>query len=71
MSRTIEILVNGEATPVAAATLAELLAGRSLPAKGRGIAVAVNEAVVPRARWPETELKPGDRVEIVRPIVGG
>ncbi len=71
MSRTIEILVNGEATPVAAATLAELLASRSLPAKGRGIAVALNEAVVPRARWPETRLEPGDRVEIVRPIVGG
>ena len=71
MSRTIEIHLNGEATPVAAVTLAELLASRSLPAKGRGIAVALNEAVVPRARWPETELKPGDRVEIVRPIVGG
>jgi len=71
MSRTIEIQVNGEATAVAAATLTELLAGRSLPAKGRGIAVALNETVVPRARWPETRLKPGDRVEIVRPIVGG
>jgi sulfur carrier protein len=71
MSRTIEIKVNGEATAVAAATLAELLASRSLPAKGRGIAVALNEAVVPRARWPETELKSGDPVEIVRPIVGG
>ena len=71
MSRTIEIQVNGEATAVAAGTLAELLASRSLPAKGRGIAVALNEAVVPRAKWSDTELKPGDRVEIVRPIVGG
>jgi sulfur carrier protein len=71
MSRTIEIQLNGEATAVAVATLAELLASRSLPAKGRGIAVALNEAVVPRARWSETRLEPGDRVEIVRPIVGG
>jgi sulfur carrier protein len=71
MSRTIEIKVNGEAAALTAATLAELVASRSLPAKGRGIAVALNEAVVPRARWPETELEPGDRVEIVRPIVGG
>jgi sulfur carrier protein len=71
MSRTIEIKVNGEATPVAALTLAELLASRSVPAKGRGIAVALNETVVPRAKWPETRLEPGDRVEIVRPIVGG
>jgi sulfur carrier protein len=71
MSRTIEIKVNGEATPVAVATLAELLASRSVPAKGRGVAVALNETVVPRAKWPETRLEPGDRVEIVRPIVGG
>jgi len=27
--------------------------------------------VVPRAKWPETRLESGDRVEIVRPIVGG
>jgi sulfur carrier protein len=71
MSTTIEIRVNGEAMAVAALTLAELVASRSLPAKGRGIAVALNETVVPRARWPETRLAPGDRVEIVRPIVGG
>lgn len=71
MSTTIDIQVNGEATTVACATLAELLASRSLPGKGRGIAVALNEAVVPRARWSETRLEPGDRVEIVRPIVGG
>ena len=71
MSTTIEIKVNGETTPVAFSTLAELLASRSLPAKGRGVAVALNETVVPRAKWPETRLEPGDRVEIVRPIVGG
>jgi sulfur carrier protein len=71
MSRTIEIKVNGEVTPVAAATLAELLASRSVPINGRGIAVALNETVVPRAKWPETRLESGDRVEIVRPIVGG
>jgi sulfur carrier protein len=69
MSKTIEIQVNGEATPVGVATLAELVQGQSLPAKG--VAVALNDAVVPRARWPETALKAGDRVEIVRPIVGG
>ena len=71
MSRTIEIEVNGETMPVGVATLAELVQGQSLPAKGRGIAVALNDAVVPRARWPETVLEAGDRVEIVRPIVGG
>lgn len=71
MTATIEIQVNGEATPIAAATLAELLASQSLPAGGRGVAVALNDTVVPRAKWPLTPLEDGDRVEIVRPIVGG
>ena len=71
MSKTIEIQVNGEATAVGVLTLAELVQEQSLPAKGKGIAVALNDAVVPRAQWPKTALKPGDRVEIVRPIVGG
>jgi sulfur carrier protein len=71
MSTTIEIQVNGEPTPVGVITLAELVQGQSPPTKGRGIAVALNDAVVPRARWSETALKQGDRVEIVRPIVGG
>jgi sulfur carrier protein len=70
MSKTIQIQLNGEMTPIAFATLAELVDSRSAPARGR-VAVALNDAVVPRAQWPTTGLKPGDRVEIVRPIVGG
>ena len=37
----------------------------------KGIAVALNGAVVPRAEWPTTPLKPGDSVEIVRARQGG
>jgi sulfur carrier protein len=71
MSRTIEIEVNGEAMPVGVATLAELVQGQTLPAKGKGIAVALNDAVVPRARCPETTLTPGERLASERPNVGG
>lgn len=71
MSKTIQIQLNGEMTPIDVATLAELVDSRSTPARRRGVAVALNDAVVPRAQWPVTALKPGDRVEIVRPIVGG
>jgi sulfur carrier protein len=71
MSDTIQIQLNGETTPIAFATLAELVDSQGTPARGRGVAVALNDAVVPRAQWPTTELKAGDRVEIVRPIVGG
>jgi thiamine biosynthesis protein ThiS len=35
------------------------------------MAVARNDAVVPRARVDETALAPGDRVEIIVPVAGG
>jgi sulfur carrier protein len=66
-----EIRVNGEVEPLGAATLAALLAEKTVDTGQRGIAVALNGAVVPRAAWSETVLRPGDRVEIVRARQGG
>jgi sulfur carrier protein len=65
------IRVNGASEPLAAATLAALLEEKAVDTAQRGIAVAVNGAVVPRAAWPSTELRPGDSVEIVRARQGG
>ncbi len=65
------IRINGEDEPLAAATLAALLAEKAVDTGQRGIAVAVNGAVVPRAAWPQTRLSPGDSVEIVRARQGG
>ncbi len=36
-----------------------------------GIAVAVNATVVPRSAWAITELRPGDRVEVLTAAPGG
>jgi sulfur carrier protein len=65
------IEVNGESEKLAAATLEVLLAEKVVDTAQRGIAVALNGAVVPRAAWPATPLRPGDRVEIVRARQGG
>ena len=65
------IRVNGESEPLAAATLAALLAAKALDSGQRGIAVALNGAVVPRAAWGETPLRGGDSIEIVRARQGG
>jgi sulfur carrier protein len=62
------IQVNGKSEPLAAATLEALLAEKEVD---RGIAVALNGAVVPRAAWADTPLQPGDNVEIVRARQGG
>jgi sulfur carrier protein len=37
----------------------------------RGVAVAVDGEVVPRAAWEQTRLAEGQRVEVVRAIQGG
>ena len=65
------IRVNGETEPLMVATLAALLEEKALDTSQRGIAVAVNGAIVPRAAWPQTTLRPGDSVEIVRARQGG
>jgi sulfur carrier protein len=71
--QTIEatIRVNGESEPLAAATLDALLLEKAGDTQQRGIAVALNGSVVPRAAWRDTALKPGDSVEIVRARQGG
>jgi sulfur carrier protein len=68
---TASIRVNGDDEPLAAATVAALLEAKAIDPSQRGIAVALNGAVVPRAAWPQTTLNPGDRIEIVRARQGG
>ena len=65
------IRLNGQDEVVAAATLAALLEEKTVDVAQRGIAVAINGEVVPRAAWTATPLRSGDRVEIVRARQGG
>lgn len=62
--------LNGRQQPLAASTVAALLEQEEI-AEMRGVAVALNGAVVPRAQWDSTPLKAGDAVEIVRARQGG
>jgi sulfur carrier protein len=55
---------------VSAATVAELLAARGIT-KPKGVAVALNGAVVPASGWAAAKLAAGDRIEIVKPFGGG
>jgi len=66
------IRVNGENEPLGEQrTLDALLAEKTVDISQRGVAVALNGAVVPRAAWRETLLRAGDSVEIVRARQGG
>jgi sulfur carrier protein len=62
--------INGEERDVAdGATIADLLAGLEL--RRDGIAVAVNDDVVPRTEHTVRTLRDGDRVEIIVAVAGG
>jgi sulfur carrier protein len=50
--------------------LAELLATLG-QAQTRGLAVAVNDAVVPRAEWASHAVRPHDRILLIRATQGG
>ena len=50
-------------------SMAELI--EQLGMKGDRVAVELNREIVARAQWPETQLKDGDRLEIVHFVGGG
>ena len=65
-----QIRINGREEPLGVATIAELLRARGIEGT-RGVAVAVNGAVVPARQWAAVSLAADDVVEIVRPFGGG
>lgn len=66
----MDVTVNGDARRLAAgATLGAVVDDAA--GDRRGVAVAVNEEVVPRSRWDATELRAGDRIEILTAAQGG
>lgn len=71
---TVNVLVNGERRAVSPDTsVAELVAavtGRTDPSTLSGVAVAVDDRVVPRSQW-EQPVHDGARVEVVTAVQGG
>lgn len=66
----MRLVVNGEETQVEpSTTVRQLLAFLGLAETP--VAVERNEEVVPRARHESTELREGDRVEVVHFVGGG
>jgi sulfur carrier protein len=66
----MDVMVNGERQAVAdGATVAELVRELGLPEQG--VAVAVEDAVVPRGRWGQTVLLPQQHVEVLTAVQGG
>ena len=66
------IVLNGENADLQPGeTVAAVLTGLGLTAQARGVAVAVNGEVVPRADWETFALTQDARVEVLTAMQGG
>jgi sulfur carrier protein len=66
------IVLNGEPSERGAGeAVAALVRSLGLPAHGRGVAVAIDGEVVPRAAWESYEIGDGARVEVLTAMQGG
>jgi sulfur carrier protein len=65
------ITVNGEPRDRDGATIVELLSDLGVEDRARGVAVAVNGEIVPRAQWADHRVDTGDRVEALSAMQGG
>jgi sulfur carrier protein len=66
------VSLNGETRALGdSATVEDAVRAAGAPEGGRGVAVAVDGEVVPRAQWATTELHEGQRVEVLQAVQGG
>lgn len=66
----MHIILNGKRYPIERETTLHDLVTK-LGCKPGGVAIALNETVIPRSKYPETALKDQDSVEIVTAFQGG
>ena len=66
----MNVIVNGEERRLSNGTTVARLVDE-LGRNPKGMAVAVNEEVVPRSMWRDVELRPDDRVEVLTASQGG
>lgn len=64
-----KLVINGKQTDTTSETIEALLNELNVPR--RGLAVAVNDEIIPRPMHNERILNEGDVIEIIRPIGGG
>ena len=64
------ITVNGEQRDLPAGTSVETVVATLTPLRS-GVAVALNDSVVPRAAWATTAVEDDDRLEVLTAVQGG
>ena len=68
----MKIKVNGETKEVSPGlTLHQLLLSLEIDPSRPGIAVAIEQEVIPRTQWEEIEIQQESEIEIIRAAQGG
>lgn len=66
----MNVMLNGERSEIDPGVTVAALVDRLLESP-KGVAIAVNEEVVPRSQWRDVELQADDRVEVLTASKGG
>jgi sulfur carrier protein len=67
----MEIFINNEKKEVPEGTTIEALVDQMKITDKAGLAVAVNQKVIPRKKWAETTLNSGDKLLLITATFGG
>jgi sulfur carrier protein len=68
---SMNVFVNNEIREVKnQLSISEFLTENQLNAS-KGVAIAINNEVIPKARWATTRLKENDRISVIRATQGG
>jgi len=68
----MDLIINGEKKDSGdVRTLEALMKRLGYTAESKGLAVALNDTVIPKSRWKATSLNNGDTIEIIHAVQGG
>jgi len=68
----MELVINGKREQTEdARTLVQVLVRLAVEMDQGGIAVAVNDKVIPKSQWSEHPMNDGDRIEVIHAVQGG
>lgn len=65
----MKVLVNNKETELNGSTVADLVRELALPEKG--VAIALQNRIVPRTQWEHQPLQEGDSLVIIKAACGG
>lgn len=65
----MKVLVNNKETELNGSTVADLVRKLALPEKG--VAIALQNRIVPRTQWEQQPLQEGDSLVIIKAACGG